>query len=184
MLNFFSKEFTPLPPHQKNTCSSCTRGCSVLAACGFVWPRRHLPIPSHHSRCAYGHSCSESSRGWGCVVTGVGVCVGPWAFVVRDLWVGGGGGWLSWGGEWWDSPLSHWTGLSPTLHPLTTSLYVGVNCVVVWWCGGGSLRLNEGPAHAGVQRAHQCLSTLSLLPHEQLPRHLTDLLSHTLHQPR
>ena len=46
------------------------------------------------------------------------------------------------------------------------------------------LKLNEGPAHAGVQRAHQCLSTLSLPPHEQLPRHLTDLLSHTLHQPR
>ena len=33
--------------------------------------------------------------GAGCVVTGVGVGVGPWAFVVRDLWVGGGGGWLS-----------------------------------------------------------------------------------------
>ena len=168
-----------------------------MAACGFVWPRRHLPIPSHHTRCAYGHSCSESSRGWGCVVTGVGVCVGPWAFVVRDLWVGGGGGWLSfqsllgllsltpctpyggphhtltsravkggrlgglWGGEWWDSLPS----------PPPSHLFL-------------CLKLNEGPAHAGVQRAHQCLSTLSLPPHEQLPRHLTDPLSHTLHQPR
>lgn len=158
----------------------------MLAACGFVLPRRHLPIPSHHTTLAVrvGIRAQRAPVGAGCVVTGVGVGVGPWAFVVRDLWVGGGG-WLSWGGEWWDSPLfSHWTGLSPTLHPLTTSLYVGVNCVVVWWCGGGFFKMNEGPAHAGVQRAHQCLSILSLPPLEQLPRHLTDLLSYTLHQPR
>ena len=70
-----------------------------------------------------------------------------------------------------------WTGLSPTLHPLAYLTWCGWGL-----CGGAGevfLRKNEGPAHAGVCTAHQCLSTLSLRPHEQLARHLTELLAHT-----
>ena len=145
MLNFFSKEFTPLPPHKKNTYPSCTRGCSGCLPA--VLTRLSPPPPTLTAL-----AVRMGIGGWGWLrfsrfleTLALSLTTPPFRRCVC--------GWEGWRGcglffctsppslhppttlhcEWCGGTSPRWTGLSPTLHPLAYLTWCGWG---LWWSGG------------------------------------------------